>query len=1011
MATVWECPTVEARPVQGAPCGAGVADIDGSFLCAARETLQELVTEQTRAAYPSATPDEVRAAQDAAIDAWVGLLRASANGEDVSFSADTLGASGRRYSFEFAYLALEYGQRLSHAPDFARRAATRLLSTTLLPVARSLDAQHLYFLLPWAIRQASRADVRVVAATERSVTVEWRAEAELATLRPEDHQPYLHMYREIYAGLLQELPGLARGLPRADVREEASMLAGAPSFRWQVTWREPAPRPLYLIAGAVASVLLVLLAIAVPTLGFLAWAALLPATAGAFVAWGLRQRRERASAQALLDGLHASAAAPVGVAPDASSADLQRQVDTLTLMHDITLALGTTLDRSALMARLLEVLTQQLRFDRALLLLVDDERQALVYGDVSHPAPSPELQVQLEALLVPVEEGNRGPLTQAWARGETTLVHRDSEVFTASRLHWLFSALEMSSFLAAPLIAGGRLVGVVIVDNHFTGQPIDEEDERLLSTVSTSMAMALENARLYSLTDEQLSARVAELRIQQQIDRELNASLQLDRVMTLTIDWALRFTNAAAGSVALYSPEDDTLRFVYGYGYGPDFEQRRMVSLAPDHAGVTGRVVRTGRAQLVEDVTQDPNYVQMVPGIRSQIAVPVVLEHRVVGVLTLESTRPSAFRQDQVEFAGRLADRAAVAIENTRLFDETKREREKLSTILASTADGVIVVGMDGRLELVNVAARAIFRLGPRAEYRGMLLTDVFADTPVLGIHARAVEWGRSVIDEITLADSRTYHVRISPVQDVGWVAVMQDITHFKEMDRLKSELVTTVSHDLKNPLNVLGGYVELIEMYGVASERVNHYLNMIRRSIVHMRQLIDDLLDMARIESGINLELSPVEVRQVFGEAMDALHTLAANKAIHVSVDIEHGVPLIRADHNRLRQILVNLLSNAIKYTPPEGEVRLMAEPQDNFVLISVSDNGLGIAPEDQAKVFSRFYRVRRPETDSIEGTGLGLAIVKSLVELHGGEVGLESRLGEGSTFHFTMPRADVEA
>ena len=768
-----------------------------------------------------------------------------------------------------------------------------------------------------------------------------------------------------------------------------------------------------LLAGVAGSVLLAALALAVDELRFLAWFALLPAVSSALVIW-LGQRHHAVPPPMPL--AH-PVAPPEGATPPQSGAEVEQPSYAngaapipASLSAELTFALTEPLDYAALVARVLEALTTgALGFDRALLLVVDEAQNALVYGDVTHPPPSPERQFRLENLHLPLNPENPDPLLAAWARGELTVVQQGHERYTGSQLGWALDALEMETFIAAPLLLGGRLTGVILVDNYFTGRPFGAETRRLLADLSATVALALENARLRERTDSALSTRVAALRIQQQIDRELNASLRLDRVLTLTIDWALRFTNAVAGSVALYDPGDDVLRFVYGYGYGEAFEERRAVPIAPEYAGVTGRVVRTGSLQLVEDVSQDPDYVGMVPDIVAQLAVPVVLEHRVVAVLTLESSRPDTFNAEQIEFAERLADRAAVAIENTRLFDEMQREREKLSTILASTTDGVIVVGMDGRLELVNVTARSTFRLAPTADYRGMLLVDVFGGTPIVDLYVRAAERGRSVIDEIQLPDEHTYYVTVSRVQDVGWVVVMQDITHFRETDRLKSELVTTVSHDIKNPLNVLAGYVELIEMRNAGDEKLTHYLNMIRRSIVQMRQLVDDLLDMARIESGIELEMTPVEVLPALTEAVDAMQNLAAQRETRISIDVPDGLPPIRADRARLRQILHNLTSNAIKYTPAGGEVRLTAEVQGDFVLISVMDNGMGIAPEDQSKVFSRFYRVRRPETESIDGTGLGLAIVKSLVEMHGGEVGLESRLGEGSNFHFTVPRADT--
>jgi signal transduction histidine kinase len=233
----------------------------------------------------------------------------------------------------------------------------------------------------------------------------------------------------------------------------------------------------------------------------------------------------------------------------------------------------------------------------------------------------------------------------------------------------------------------------------------------------------------------------------------------------------------------------------------------------------------------------------------------------------------------------------------------------------------------------------------------------------------------------------------------------MHDITPFKEMDQLKSELIATVSHDLKQPLAVMNGYLELLLMHGRMDETGNGFIDMVRKSVQSMRQLIDDLLDLAKIESGIHLHLEPVDAQALIIECIDALKPVITNKNMVVKTDFPPNLPLLMADQSRMRQILINLIGNAVKYTQPDGQVQIICERRDQVLRILIQDNGMGISPEDQSHIFERFYRVRRPETDSIEGTGLGLAIVKSLVEAHNGKIGLESRLGEGTTFHVSLP------
>jgi len=264
-------------------------------------------------------------------------------------------------------------------------------------------------------------------------------------------------------------------------------------------------------------------------------------------------------------------------------------------------------------------------------------------------------------------------------------------------------------------------------------------------------------------------------------------------------------------------------------------------------------------------------------------------------------------------------------------------------------------------------------------------------------------------VAEIALDGGRYFHTDVASNEQIGWLIVLHDVTPFKETEQLKNELIATVSHDLKNPLSVINGYIELLEMYNDLNERGQEFMAMIRRSIRTMRQLIDDLLDLAHIDSGLQIRPEPVAMKAVITEAVMGLKSMADEKRLEVTIDVADDLPPVAGDEHRLYQIIVNLLSNAMKYTPPEGHIYVEARLAGEAILVSIADDGLGISPEDQAQIFERFYRVRRPETDGIEGTGLGLAIVKGLVEAHGGEIGLKSHLGEGSTFYFTIPIASI--
>ncbi len=505
--------------------------------------------------------------------------------------------------------------------------------------------------------------------------------------------------------------------------------------------------------------------------------------------------------------------------------------------------------------------------------------------------------------------------------------------------------------------------------------------------------------------DAQLAERVKELEILSRIDRELNYTLSVNRILNLSVDWLLRFTNSDATAVALVQEDTQTLQYVTSYGYTQQAWERLSREPWPINRGIAGRVAQTGVPENVMDTAQDPDYVEALPGAQSQLAVPVTRQGRVVAVIRCESRTPSAFSAENLEFAVRLASRSAAAIDNANLLDAMERERQKLEVILRSTADAVIVVDHEGRLVLVNQAALAAFHLPPREQYSGREFAKIFGESSLVELLDRARTGESGPVSELVLPDDKTMHASVAHLPEVGWSIVMHDITPYKETDKLKNELLATTSHDLKNPLSTILGYVDLVQMTNPLNVPGQNYVRRIQEAVMHMRRLIDDLLDMARIESGITLDYSKVYLASLIEAVASPFMPLLREKGMALSIDIPPDLPPVPADEGRLTQILTNLLSNAIKYTPAQGSVRVCAEVHNGMVRIAVGDDGVGISPEDQARVFQRFFRVRTPETEAVDGTGLGLSIVKSLVEAHGGQVGLESRLGEGSTFTVMLP------
>ncbi len=221
----------------------------------------------------------------------------------------------------------------------------------------------------------------------------------------------------------------------------------------------------------------------------------------------------------------------------------------------------------------------------------------------------------------------------------------------------------------------------------------------------------------------------------------------------------------------------------------------------------------------------------------------------------------------------------------------------------------------------------------------------------------------------------------------------------------LKSEFVSTVSHDLRAPLTLMHGYATMLSMVGDLSDKQGEFVQKILSSVEVMSKLVDNVLDLGRIEAGVGLSVESVRVETVVRDVVGSYRPQAANKQITLEVDLREGMEPIEADPTLLRQAVANLVDNALKYTPAGGRVGVRAVQKDGQQLICGEDSGLGIAPADQARMFEKFYRARKREALREKGSGLGLAIVKSIAEQHGGRVSVESRLGAGSTFTLELP------
>lgn len=378
------------------------------------------------------------------------------------------------------------------------------------------------------------------------------------------------------------------------------------------------------------------------------------------------------------------------------------------------------------------------------------------------------------------------------------------------------------------------------------------------------------------------------------------------------------------------------------------------------------------------------------------------------GVLWIAYPHPHVFSEEEVCFFATLAGQAALAAANARLYTTAEVGRQRLEAVLASTPEPVLVTDAQGRLLLLNPAALQVPGL-VMSSTAGRAIREVIPIPALLDLLTGPYE-NRQLSQEISLTNNKIYYASVSPVmadgQPVGKVCILRDITHYKELDVLKSDFVATVSHDLRSPLTLMRGYATMLQMVGDLNEQQKGYLRKINLGVENMTRLVNNLLDLGRIEAGIDLQLEKVLAGDVIDQVVTTLQPQAAQKNIGLSLEMTSQHPvMIEGDGALLQQAFYNLVENAIKYTPVAGQVRVRLVARPNGMGLEVHDTGIGIAPLDLPRLFEKFFRSGRREAYQQRGTGLGLAIVKSIAERHGGKVWVESTLGKGSSFYLEIP------
>lgn len=341
-----------------------------------------------------------------------------------------------------------------------------------------------------------------------------------------------------------------------------------------------------------------------------------------------------------------------------------------------------------------------------------------------------------------------------------------------------------------------------------------------------------------------------------------------------------------------------------------------------------------------------------------------------------------------------------------------ERQNAAMQAILSSMVEGVIAVSKDTRILSLNPTIEKIFTVKTQ-ESIGKFFLEAIRNNDLAEVINKVLKSGEFFSQELNLSwpVQKTFQVNASPIFDAGNVSgcllVIHDITQLRKLEKMRTDFVANVSHELKTPITSIKGFVEtLIEGALEDKENSREFLKIINNHTERLNNLINDLLDLSQIESrAVNLNLSDFGLKELIEEVLTGFRSQLKKKGISISCEISPAL-MLKADRERIQQVLVNLIDNAVKFNKENGFVKIYAQDSDGRIKVAVEDSGQGIPEKDLSRIFERFYRVDKARSRELGGTGLGLSIVKNIIELHEGSVGVESTEGLGSKIFFLLPK-----
>jgi PAS domain S-box-containing protein len=685
----------------------------------------------------------------------------------------------------------------------------------------------------------------------------------------------------------------------------------------------------------------------------------------------------------------------------------------LSTLNEISTIMSSSLKLESIFSDVVAKLVEVLDMEGGGVYLIDEGRKVL--DCVYHRGVSEDFISKAGRVRLGEDIPGRVAVT-----GEGIMISDVSRDYRVERSIVRFSGLR--GYCCIPLRGKERILGVICLFS-FREHYFSEEEQRILVSVGKMAGIAADNINLYEqvrgLYDQQRKRRIKEQDMFLNLVSSVASSTDIEELALSTIESAKEYFNASASWFALID-ESNEITIDVCDGLILNAEERTLPSGA---FSIEKAVSISGDYLIVDDIFREKKYyipeVLTRNNIRTVVSIPVKVGGQVYGVISLFYRNVTIVKDEDMHFLLIVASLLTVSIETADIFEKRIMDRGLAEAVFDSISEGVTTIDPEGYITFANSSAKKILNV-VAANMIGRHYADVIPheddhDTcPVKqSLHGTSGDSETTIIgpggEEITL------HVSSTPLVDIngkvkGAVQVIRDITKARRMDQMKSELIRSVSHEFRTPLSAIVGMAEMLLAGDVKGERAREYLRTINAEGMRLSNMVSDLLDLSRIENGKNiLRDSDIEIRVIIDEVLTNLIMKIEEKDAKIDVEIDEEAIMIHADKDKLKQVMENVLHNALTYSDSKVTITIRVKKVKNYIIIVVRDSGWGMSDEDRAHVGDKFFR--GSYADNVKGTGLGIALCKELVQLHHGDLHIDSRLNEGTTVTIKIPLRSVKS